>query len=222
MLKFSSDLPYPIVEAEDNLADAKLLMPSYAGAGSELTAILTYSFQSFITPAAHAPMSSAYAPHSPLSFPYGAPLPQNDARTAAPNPSPISQEPMKPASDADALVPPMPQAPAPAQDVSLSRALSAISKCEMRHFELLGRAIYKLGGYPIMGARTYHSGNMVCYTLDPHKFLAQNIAAEEAAIVGYERTVLNLRSESVKLLIERIILDEELHIAAFKSLLQSL
>ncbi len=156
--KFASDLPYPEVEARENLSEAKLLMPSYAGAGSELTAILTYSFQQFISP----------------------------------------------------------------ETSELSRALSGIARCEMHHFELLGRAIFKLGGYPIMGSRTYHSGSMVNYTLDPHKYLSQNIAAEEAAIVGYERTVLNLHNESVKLLIERIILDEELHINVFKELLKSL
>ncbi len=156
--KFASELPYPEVQTEENLADAKLLMPSYAGAGSELTAILTYSFQSFISP----------------------------------------------------------------ENGALAQALSGIARCEMKHMQLLGRTIYKLGGYPIMGARTYFNGSMVCYTLDPHKYLAQNIAAEEAAIVGYERTILNLHSESVKLLIERIILDEELHIATFKELLKSL
>lgn len=47
----------------------------------------------------------------------------------------------------------------------------------------------------------------------------QNIAAEEAAILNYERTVLNLRTESVKQLVERIILDEELHIKIFKEML---
>lgn len=156
--KFSSELPYPEVHAEENLAEAKLLMPSYAGAGSELTAILTYSFQGFISPAGS----------------------------------------------------------------EIANALGGVAKCEMKHFELLGRTIFKLGGYPIMGARTYHNGSMVNYTLDPHKFLAQNIAAEEAAIVGYERTILNLHCESAKLLIERIILDEELHIAVFKELLKTL
>lgn len=53
----------------------------------------------------------------------------------------------------------------------------------------------------------------------PEKFLMQNIAAEEAAILNYERTVLNLRTESVKQLVERIILDEELHIKIFKEML---
>lgn len=156
--KFASELPYPEAQLDEDLSQAKLLMPSYAGVGSELNAILTYSFQSFISSAGS----------------------------------------------------------------EIERALSGIARCEMRHFELLGRTIYKLGGYPIMGARTYFNGSAVNYTLDPHKYLAQNIASEEAAIVNYERTILNLRNENVKLLLERIILDEELHISIFKELLKSL
>ena len=92
----------------------------------------------------------------------------------------------------------------------------------MRHHELLGKAIVKLGGYPVMGGRTYWSGSFVNYTLDPKKFLRENITAEETAILNYERTVLSLRTESVKALIERIVLDEELHIKIFKDLLASL
>ena len=157
-LKFASELPYPAVEGEENLAEAKMLMPSYAGTLSELTSILTYSFQSYISPS----------------------------------------------------------------DGEIRRALTNVAKCEMKHHMLLGDAIFKLGGYPIMGARTYFNGSMVNYTLDPHKFLRQNVAAEEAAIVNYERTVLNLQNESVKLLLERIILDEEMHIKVFNELINML
>lgn len=41
------------------------------------------------------------------------------------------------------------------------------------------------------------------------------------AIVNYERTILNLTDESVKTLLERIILDEELHVQVFKELLSN-
>ena len=58
--------------------------------------------------------------------------------------------------------------------------------------------------------------------MDPKKYLQQNIVGEETAILNYERTVLNLKTESVKLLLERIILDEELHIKIFKELLAGL
>ena len=40
--------------------------------------------------------------------------------------------------------------------------------------------------------------------------------------MNYERTILNLNEESVKMLLERIILDEEIHINIFKELLKIL
>ncbi len=158
IFKFASDLPYPEIEVSQNISQSKLLMPSYAGAGGELTAILTYSFQSYT--------GSKYP--------------------------------------------------------DIARTISGIARTEMHHHELLGTTICKLGGYPVMGARTYWNGSFVNYTLDPRKYLQQNIMAEEAAIMNYERTILNLSEESVKMLLERIILDEEIHINIFKELLKIL
>jgi bacterioferritin len=155
LTRCASDLPYPEIEVQENIADSKLLMPSYGGAASEMTAILTYSFQSYIS----------------LKTP------------------------------------------------ELKQTLEGVALNEMHHHKMLGTAIYKLGGYPVMGGRTYWNGSFVNYTLDPKKFLQQNIMAEETSILNYERTILNLKTESVKLLLERIILDEEQHIKIFKELL---
>ena len=80
----------------------------------------------------------------------------------------------------------------------IAAAVGGIAKTEMHHHALLGHAIVGLG------------------------FLRENIAAEETAILNYERTVLALRTECVKTLIERIVLDEELHIKIFKDLIASL
>lgn len=153
-----SELPYPDIDCAENLADSKLLMPSYGGPSGELTAVTTYCFQSYIC----------------------------------------------------------------TRSREIAETLECIARAEMRHHELLGKAIVKLGGYPVMGGRTYWSGSFLNYTLDPKKFLRENITAEETAILNYERTVLSLRTESVKALIERIVLDEELHIKIFKDLLASL
>ena len=71
-----------------------------------------------------------------------------------------------------------------------------------------------------MGARTYWNGSFVNYTLDPKRYLSENILAEQNAIMNYERTILNLSTDSVKMLLERIILDEEIHIKIFKQLLK--
>ncbi len=157
LTKYASDLPYPEIEVEQNVAESKLLMPVYSGSASELTAVLTYSFQRYVSP----------------KYP------------------------------------------------EITTALKGIAITEMHHHELLGETIYALGGYPVMGARTYWNGSLVNYTLDPRKYLRQNIVAEETAILNYERTILNLTTDSVKMLLERIILDEEVHIKIFKELLKS-
>lgn len=102
----------------------------------------------------------------------------------------------------------------------IQEALEGIAITEMLHHKLLGETIYKLGGYPVMGGRTYWNGSFANYTLSPQKYLRENVLAEQNAIMNYERTILNLSSDSVKMLLERIILDEEVHIKIFKQLLK--
>lgn len=155
--KFASEISYPEIVVEPNIADSRLLMPSFGGSGSETTAIMTYTFQHFICP-----------------------IPE------------------------------------------IADVLKGISIAEMKHMDLLGEAIVALGGYPIIAGRTYWNGSFVNYTLDTKKFLRQNILAEETAILNYERTILNLSQDSLKQLLERIIVDEEIHIKLFKELLQTI
>lgn len=154
--KYASNLPYPEIQTEQNIAESKLLMPLYSGSSGELTAVMTYCFQTYVSP----------------KYP------------------------------------------------DICEALEGIAITEMLHHELLGKTIYALGGYPIMGARTYWNGSFANYTLNPRKYLRENILAEQNAIMNYERTILNLSSDSVKMLLERIILDEEVHIGIFKQLLK--
>ena len=108
------------------------------------------------------------------------------------------------------------------KDKKIEDALSGIAVAEMKHMELLGEAITALGGYPVIGGRTYWNGSYVNYTLEPKRFLKQNIIAEENAILNYEKTILNLSQDSLKQMLERIILDEEIHIKIFKELLSSI
>lgn len=156
LIKFSSELPYPEIAVKENLRDAKLLMPNYSGQNGELTAILLYAYQAYIS----------------------------------------------------------------WNDEELNNILENIAIVEMHHHELLGEAIHKLGGYPVMGGKTFWNGSYVNYTIEPKKFIEIDIAAEELAIMNYERTILNLQEEDLKLLLERIILDEEIHIKIFKQLLK--
>jgi bacterioferritin len=153
---FASELPYPTLSLSKNLSESKILMPSYGGLCSEMTAVMTYTYQHFVS------------------------------------------------------------------DHPIADLLKGVSVVEMKHFELLGEAITALGGYPVIAGRTYWSANNVNYTPDPKKFLKQNVIAEETAILNYERAILNLSQDSLKQLLERIIIDEEIHIKLFKDCLASL
>ncbi|HRR89672.1 MAG TPA: ferritin-like domain-containing protein, partial [Eubacteriales bacterium] len=94
---------------------------------------------------------------------------------------------------------------------------------EMEHHEQLGKTIFKLGGYPVLGGANYPwSGSFVNYAGDLRKILEINIRGEELAIYNYEKTILRLTNHQVIKLLERIILDEELHIKIFSDLLAEL
>lgn len=155
--KYSSELPYPEFEFSKNLYDAKLLMPNYCGAHSELTATMTYLYQSYIK----------------------------------------------------------------GEDEIIAKILKKIAISEMHHHSILGNTIFKLGGYPVIAGKTYWNGNMVNYTMDTKSFLRHNILAEESGILNYEKTILHLKTEEVKITLERIILDEEIHIKILKDLLNN-
>ena len=104
----------------------------------------------------------------------------------------------------------------------LADALLGISIAEMEHLELLGSAILNLGGDPIYkssNGRMWNSA-FVQYVKNPKVILMVNIQGEKTAIRNYRRTIEMTNNVQVKKLIERIILDEELHIQIFEKLLK--
>ncbi|MDR3217033.1 MAG: manganese catalase family protein [Clostridiaceae bacterium] len=108
-------------------------------------------------------------------------------------------------------------------DAEISNTLRRIAMVEMHHLSYLGTAIAKLGGYPVFGGVNYPwNGTFVNYAGDPSRLLLLDIKTEEEAIYNYEKTLLVLKNEQVKRLIERIILDEEIHIKVLTSLLDRL
>lgn len=99
----------------------------------------------------------------------------------------------------------------------LAETLMRIAITEMHHHHLLGEAIVKLGGTPVMGGRCkFWNGSMVNYCKDPISMLTNNIKAEKIAIANYKKTMRCVENYSIRELIERIIMDEELHILAFE------
>lgn len=151
------DLEYPEIDIDSvSLSDCRCLMEDYGGAEGELTAILTYSFQSYV-----------------LSD-----MPEYE---------------------------------------ELRDTLEGIAIAEMHHHEMLGEAIVKLGGTPVMGGtHKFWNGSMVNYCKDVINMINIDIKGEKIAIENYKKTIRCLQNYSLRELIERIIMDEELHILALE------
>ncbi len=107
----------------------------------------------------------------------------------------------------------------------LSQIFSGIGKTEMHHLHLLGKMILSLGGTPSYtywnGGRNFvWTGAAVRYQNDPVEMLRADIAAERNAIAGYERRIAAIGDPAVTDLLQRIILDEKVHIQILEDALQ--
>lgn len=103
----------------------------------------------------------------------------------------------------------------------LAELMTDIAIAEMRHLDLLGETLLRLGANPIYTAcppipRCYYSSDYVDYTTVPASILLSDIAGETAAIDGYEKMLALLENDAVSSLISRIILDEKLHLKRLK------
>ncbi|MCI8729266.1 MAG: rubrerythrin [Clostridia bacterium] len=108
-------------------------------------------------------------------------------------------------------------------DSDIAAVMKKIAISEMRHLELLGDAIVALGGDPIYyGMRYPFSGSYVTYRKAVRPILMSRIAGEKSAIRGYRHAIAHLSNESAKALLERIIIDEEIHIDVLEDMLRSI
>lgn len=108
------------------------------------------------------------------------------------------------------------------EPTQLSAVLSCVSMTEMRHLEILGELIYKLGGDPKfcdMQRRGCFDASKVNYQTSPEKILRAAIAGEKAAIAMYRDLTRRIDDGCIREILRRIILDEEHHIKIFSELL---
>lgn len=110
---------------------------------------------------------------------------------------------------------------------ALADELECVSIVEMRHLEMLGELIVLLGGVPVFRTtegcvNTFWCGDNVQPTQNIKKFLQNNIAAEKIAIQNYRQHVMLIKDPKIQAVLERIILDEEHHIALFTKALSEL
>lgn len=104
--------------------------------------------------------------------------------------------------------------------------LENISISEMIHFEILGKMLLKLGIDPIFSSnppgRNFYNTSRIAYSKTPSKMLIDDISAEIAAINDYQNMIKRLKNEQVSAVLQRIVLDEMLHLEEFKRLLYKL
>ena len=109
----------------------------------------------------------------------------------------------------------------------MSKTVLSIAINEMHHLELLGTAITMLGAPPAFTACLpypvgYYSASNVDYSKTPCDMIEADIAAESNAISDYRRILGCIANETLINLLERIIEDEEAHLAAFKRMKKEL
>lgn len=102
-------------------------------------------------------------------------------------------------------------------------AFKYISVVEMEHMEILAHVIAALGGDPKYTYKTQNgescwSAKNVRYSKTPRQILLEAMMAEEKAISAYNEAVNAIKDEAVTCVIQRIVMDERLHLDIFKEL----
>lgn len=101
--------------------------------------------------------------------------------------------------------------------------IEEIAIAEMKHLDLLGEALLRMGVNPIFvrrppDRRDFYSTCNVDYVTQPAAMLAADITAETEAIQSYERMLCQITEPTLSALVSRILLDERLHLNAFKEM----
>lgn len=109
-------------------------------------------------------------------------------------------------------------------ECEISKTLLSVAVTEMRHLELLGTAISRLGAPPVFTACPpypvgYYSASNVNYSKAPRQMICADICMEENAIAEYERMICFLKNPCVSALIARFLDDEREHLALLQRLL---
>jgi len=111
------------------------------------------------------------------------------------------------------------------QNDEISAAFEGIAIVEMEHLELLGELILELGALPFYKGdwrNKFWQGNFVKYNTNLRTMILCAISDEKKAISQYEKSIKMIKDPKINKLLERIILDEEVHIEIFKELLRKL
>ncbi|MBQ3219692.1 MAG: manganese catalase family protein [Clostridia bacterium] len=106
-------------------------------------------------------------------------------------------------------------------DLDTAELFMGIGIVEMQHFQILGETLCSLGVDPIFTVyppykSDFYSTSSIIFSRSPEKMLMDAITGELVAINEYKRMLKCLKNEQVATVIERIVLDEELHVRVLK------
>ena len=109
-------------------------------------------------------------------------------------------------------------------DENDSEILMAIAKAEMMHIDILGKAMLRLGVNPryvqCPNTNNFFNTSTVSQATSVEKMLMDDIQGEMTAISDYQKMLFVLKNEQVAAIVQRIILDEQLHLEKLKEMLQ--
>lgn len=108
----------------------------------------------------------------------------------------------------------------------IADTLKSIAIAEMFHLDILGDTILALGSAPVFSQCpptlfNFYSTKYVAYSRSLRNMLEDDILAERMAIAGYKKMHNCLKNEQVKMIIARILQDEELHLATLEEILKN-
>lgn len=110
-------------------------------------------------------------------------------------------------------------------DNDLGELLENVSINEMLHMEILADTIKMLGGDPVIRGSfstygNYWNGSFIYYGTNLSERLKADIDAEYKAIEAYQKHIYYINDPNVRQILQRIILDEKVHIRLFNQALR--
>ncbi len=107
--------------------------------------------------------------------------------------------------------------------LSVAEIFAGLAKAEMRHVNYLGRLIYLLGLNPCCYAmKNSHplpwNGTYLNYTVDLKEMLKISILGEKYTLENYRKTMEQINDPNITAILERISLDEKLHVELLEQL----
>ena len=102
-------------------------------------------------------------------------------------------------------------------DEDCQKLVQSIVITEMMHLDMIGEALAKMGINPIFSPQpplknNFFTTETVAYVTDREKMLRANLEGELNAIAGYKKIVSLISNPIIIDLVNRIIMDEEVHV----------